>query len=521
MAFEIRTASGNARALEFRGSGRRGRRIVFGIAGFGLALSACSIVNSKDGSGGSGGKSDANGGRSNGGSDESSETSGGSHQSGARNSTDGGAAGADAVGEGGTDAGAGGVGDAGEGGTDSGGAESGGAASGGAAGGPLASCPDSDLPTTPQEGSAPSSGPVSITAVYASRLGQNLHLEVQGTGFGAAPRTLPAVTQLSLFQIKNVTAGGWCAGYPGCAANLQYTSWTDTKIVIDGFGAEYGGVKTLSVGDQVQIYVKGSSGENVTWTGTFVPKAPPPLNHGGPTPQVCSVNFSQVGQNLRIVVEGAGFGTAPRTLPAVTQLSQFQIADVTAGNWCAGYPGCAANLQYSVWTDSEIVIDGFGAEYGGVRQVQENDSISIFVRNPSTEFTIWTGPLTSGPVEPPGTDFTPFITKVTFGQAGPNMHIQVDGSGFGDAPRTLHAVTQISRFQIKDITQGGWCAGYPGCPVNLQYTSWTKTRIVVDGFGAEYGTTYKVAPEDTVQIYVQNSPGVEFKIWEGLLPPSP
>src|SRR6478736_530358 len=514
MVFEIRSASGNVRAVEFRGSRRR--RIVFGIAGLGLALSACSIVNSKGGGGGSGGKSDANGGRSNGGSEESSGTTGDSNQSGAGNSTDGGAAGADLGGEGGTDAGAGGVSEAGEGGIDGGGA-----ANGGAAGGPLVSCPDSGLPTTPQEGSAPTSGPVSITAVYASRLGQNLHLEVQGTGFGAAPRTLPAVTQLSLFQIKDVTAGGWCAGYPGCAANLQYTSWTDTKIVIDGFGSEYGGVKTLSAGDQVQIYVKGSSGENVTWTGTFVPKAPPSLNPGGPTPQVCTVNFSQVGQNLRVVVEGAGFGTAPRTLPAVTQLSQFQIADVTAGNWCAGYPGCAANLQYSVWTDSEIVIDGFGAEYGGAHQVQENDSMSIFVRNPTTEFTIWTGLLTSGSERLPGMDFTLFITKVTFGQAGPNMHIQVDGSGFGDASRMLPAVTQILRFQIKNITQGGWCAGYPGCPVNLQYTSWTRTRIVVDGFGAEYGTAYKVTPEDSVQIYVQNFPGVEFKIWEGSLPASP
>ena len=59
-----------------------------------------------------------------------------------------------------------------------------------------------------------------------------------------------------------------------------------------------------------------------------------------------------------------------------------------------------ARASSSVWTDSKIVIDGFGSEYGGVHQVQEKDQVSLFVRNASTEFTIWTGAVVPGTPDP-------------------------------------------------------------------------------------------------------------------------
>src|SRR5262249_1436229 len=146
------------------------------------------------------------------------------------------------------------------------------------------------------------------------------------------------------------------------------------------------------------------------------------------------------------------------------------------------------------------------------------DKVSIFVQNnPGPEFAIWTGKL--NPSAPPALDPsgpTPQIEKVTFTDIGQNMHIQIDGAGFGNAPATLPVDNQLDQFSITD-TSAAWCAGKPGCEVYLQYTSWTKTRIVIDGFGPQYGNPYKVASGDDVSIYIENNPGPEFTIWKGTL----
>ena len=69
-----------------------------------------------------------------------------------------------------------------------------------------------------------------------------------------------------------------------------------------------------------------------------------------------------------------------------------------------------------------------------------------------------------------------------------------------------------------DSRHGGWRAGGANCPVYLQYTSWTDGRIAISGFGPQYGSRYKVVSGDAVSISVQNAQGVEFTIWNGMLP---
>jgi hypothetical protein len=54
--------------------------------------------------------------------------------------------------------------------------------------------------------------------------------------------------------------------------------------------------------------------------------------------------------------------------------------------------------------------------------------------------------------------------------------------------------------------------------VQLQYTSWTDAHIVISGFGPQYGSQYNVASGDSVSIFVQNTAGPEFMIWNGTLP---
>jgi hypothetical protein len=191
----------------------------------------------------------------------------------------------------------------------------------------------------PQQCTAvPDSGSLSITAAYASRIGQNLRLEVHGAGFGSAPSALPAVGEFPQFGITDTTQGGWWAGRSNYGSvQLQYTSWSDTAIVVDGFGPQYGSQYKVTTGDTVSIFVQNAQGPEFTvWTGTLQPSAPPPPDPGGPTPRVASVTFGQVGQKMHIEVDGAGFGPAPSTLPAVGEFPKFGITDATQGGWWAG-----------------------------------------------------------------------------------------------------------------------------------------------------------------------------------------
>jgi hypothetical protein len=195
--------------------------------------------------------------------------------------------------------------------------------------------------------------------------------------------------------MTDVTAGGWCAGRTGCAVYLQFTSWTDTSIAIDGFGTQYGGNNKVAAGDVVEIYLQHSGGPLfMIWTGTLKEGTPPGPDPGGPTPRIETVAFSAIGQGLHIQVDGSGFGNAPVTLPALGQLGQFGITDVSQGGWCAGRTGCAVYLQFTSWTDTRIIIDGFGTQYGGNNKVVAGDAVSIYLQHSGgPEFAIWEGTL--------------------------------------------------------------------------------------------------------------------------------
>ena len=56
---------------------------------------------------------------------------------------------------------------------------------------------------------------------------------------------------------------------------------------------------------------------------------------------------------------------------------------------------------------------------------------------------------------------TPTITTVQFSRIGQNMHIEVDGAGFGAAPAAMPLDGYTNYFTLTDISQGGWTAGGP------------------------------------------------------------
>jgi len=122
----------------------------------------------------------------------------------------------------------------------------------------------------PSEFSAPQ-----IKSVAFADIGKDLHITVKGTGFGAAPPGVPGLGANSYFQFcdyriaKNSSQPTlFCAGYEGGSQlEVNYVSWTNTEIVIQGFNPQYGQQGwTVKVGDAVtlRLYYTGDEYHGLT-----------------------------------------------------------------------------------------------------------------------------------------------------------------------------------------------------------------------------------------------------------------
>ena len=119
---------------------------------------------------------------------------------------------------------------------------------------------------TPAKGSpnaagmaAKAGGTVIRSVSFSGQAGklQNLTLTVEGSGFGSASASvaLPYTGNTADCSLMDNTRGGWQAGCDGtwrgspgpCGTGFQnvvtlnYRSWSDQRIVIQGFGNGYGG----------------------------------------------------------------------------------------------------------------------------------------------------------------------------------------------------------------------------------------------------------------------------------------
>jgi len=130
-----------------------------------------------------------------------------------------------------------------------------------------------------------SSGVPQITSVNFSGTGQNLQIDIHGSGFGSAPVAMPYtgdLNQFSLGDFQTHCGGGssqfeagslrWGNGSPDLLT-LTYQSWSDNEIVINGFGAAYGqGCYTVQNGDPMIITLwnsgdTGQTGPQTAWGG--------------------------------------------------------------------------------------------------------------------------------------------------------------------------------------------------------------------------------------------------------------
>jgi hypothetical protein len=186
--------------------------------------------------------------------------------------------------------------------------------------------------------------------------GRGYDVRIVGSGFGHAPRGVPCTGCTSPYL----------SGFDG-PFNIVW--WNDRRIIILGAGASPGAQATVAV-------TNPSTGKIAAWSGYVSPVHP----------VISSVVFSGSGVNLGITVNGSGFGAAPPGIPGKGDTPCFQFTHLS-GAWHAGYVGNGqtdtVGLNYTSWTDTQIVISGFTGNFitGGF-VVAPGDVLSV---------TLWDG----------------------------------------------------------------------------------------------------------------------------------
>jgi len=227
----------------------------------------------------------------------------------------------------------------------------------------------------------------------------------------------------------------------------------------------------------------------------------------GCRPLIHSVSFSGSPGNYTVSVHGHGLGGSTVALPFSGDVSNFRIGDnaqLGRGEW--GYAGDSRALHYMVWSPSEVVVSGLGANAG--------DALVIALWNAVTGRGVtWGGNV------PPGTSDTPTISSVGFSSLGTpaDLRIVVKGDSFGPAPTRLPFVGDLNSFYFWDgrahcgsssaFTAGGKYFGdAPTDTVTLRYQSWTNTKIVINGFSGSYGSACNdLRTGDPVAVSVWNT----------------
>lgn len=138
------------------------------------------------------------------------------------------------------------------------------------------------------------SKPPQITSVSAIGATPAQEITIIGTGFGSSS---PCDGDTSFFRVHD--SWGWNAGFNqrgrGCQSTaggdqvtVKIAQWSDSKIVLEGFGGLYGAAFwKLRVGDQVSIQLKNpqnglpSNGFATTVSAFGQPSGPEPLSSGG------------------------------------------------------------------------------------------------------------------------------------------------------------------------------------------------------------------------------------------------
>jgi hypothetical protein len=193
---------------------------------------------------------------------------------------------------------------------------------------------------------------------------------INGNNFGAAPADVPctACTPLEL-QVLDVTADG-------TEQAINVVAWSNTQITVTGIAA--------NAGDAMEIDAyNDTTGNAGAWGGL--------VSREKGLPKITSIQVSGSGETLSLTVNGTGFGAAPPGIGPNVNTPFFMFSDINnastgtgGGRWNAGYCGAyecdGVTLNYASWSNTQIVMSGFGGQYAnGSWYVNPRDAFCVAV----------------------------------------------------------------------------------------------------------------------------------------------
>ncbi|MBV9571765.1 MAG: hypothetical protein JO056_11040 [Alphaproteobacteria bacterium] len=202
----------------------------------------------------------------------------------------------------------------------------------------------------------------------------NYTATLSGANFGAAPDGIPcdacAPEQLQLVILQSQPH----------RQSINITDWSDTSITITGIPAARDDALRIAVYNQLLGSVSARGGDVGKRKGR---------------PRIMHVHAVGSGKTLSLTIEGSGFGDAPPQVGQNTNSPYFVFSDFNAQApftegfpWNAGFcgaPDCnGVTMGYVSWTDTQIVMSGFGDQYG-----------NNYLANPGDAFCVGVWPSTS------------------------------------------------------------------------------------------------------------------------------
>lgn len=213
-----------------------------------------------------------------------------------------------------------------------------------------------------------------ISSVKFTNAGDGTYsAQVTGTNFGSAPGGVPCTAcYLTQAQVTNYAVNALSL------LPVNVTAWSDTGVTITGIQA--------SPGDEVTIGLFNQDADSpVAWAGH--------VSANKTAPKITNLSTSGAGADLIVTITGSGFGPAPAQVGQITNSPYFVLTDFGAPElltgsypWNAGFCGnnqCdGVNANYTSWSDTQIVISGFGGGYGTNGWVSSpQDEICVSVWN--------------------------------------------------------------------------------------------------------------------------------------------
>jgi hypothetical protein len=350
-----------------------------------------------------------------------------------------------------------------------------------------------------------------INSVSPISAAQRQTIVIRGSGFG---NVQPEVTSLDDGSVVTLVGGAtpviriydvdgwdsWEAGcedsqwVPGGLIGVYLTSWTDTEITLGGFGTDLNvngqAPRNIKVGDPLIVNVQTANGQ-AAYATTVVSSESDAAPDSAEAPVISSVSPISATRLQTIVIRGSGFGNVQ---PEFLDFGDGSVDTVGGGDtpalriynqdglksWQAGVqdnPNSGADSISIIlvnWTDTEIVLGGFGTALNTDGQGQWNLSpgdqllISVLTTNGQAVYTATVGSNeTSGEPEPALTPTpTPTLTvSCKSSTAASNFRVEISGS----------------------LTYNG--TGLQGLPVLFSYSvdegkSWNQLTLVsTDGNG--------------------------------------